>query len=158
MFPPIVFCFHLCANVFVSFFEADKRECVEDKEDIEGNLLRPAGLSLRGATFTMRIFRAEDLPQSWYPSVCHLQSQSVKKTKIKKCFLLFLSAVDDAFMDGMKHILGFDSNRKNLVDPLVEIHFAGKTVSTNPSASSEHLIHDYKRQPGVKWCFCFFPF
>ncbi|KAA8582721.1 hypothetical protein FQN60_006392, partial [Etheostoma spectabile] len=59
---------------------ADKRECVEDKEDIEGNLLRPA--------------------------------------------------VDDAFMDGMRQILGFDSNRKNLVDPLVEIHFAGKTVCT----------------------------
>uniref|UniRef100_A0A8C9X023 Dysferlin, limb girdle muscular dystrophy 2B (autosomal recessive) n=1 Tax=Sander lucioperca TaxID=283035 RepID=A0A8C9X023_SANLU len=80
---------------------ADKRECVEDKEDIEGNLLRPAGLSLRGATFTLRIFRAEDLPQ-----------------------------MDDAFMDGMRQILGFDSNRKNLVDPLVEIHFAGKTVCT----------------------------
>lgn len=41
---------------------------------------------------------------------------------------LLLSAVDDAFMDGMRQILGFDSNRKNLVDPLVEIHFAGKTV------------------------------
>ncbi|XP_059210821.1 dysferlin isoform X3 [Centropristis striata] len=80
---------------------ADKRDCVEDKEDIEGNLLRPAGLSLRGATFTLRIFRAEDLPQ-----------------------------MDDAFMDGMRQILGFDSNRKNLVDPLVEIHFAGKTVCT----------------------------
>uniref|UniRef100_A0A3Q1AXV2 C2 domain-containing protein n=1 Tax=Amphiprion ocellaris TaxID=80972 RepID=A0A3Q1AXV2_AMPOC len=72
-----------------------------DKEDIEGNLLRPAGLSLRGATFTLRIFRAEDLPQ-----------------------------MDDAFMDGMRQILGFDSNRKNLVDPMVEIHFAGKTVCT----------------------------
>ncbi|XP_008293916.1 dysferlin isoform X2 [Stegastes partitus] len=80
---------------------ADKRECVEDKEDIEGNLLRPAGLSLRGATFTLRVFRAEDLPQ-----------------------------MDDAFMDGMRQILGFDSNRKNLVDPMVEIHFAGKTVCT----------------------------
>lgn len=31
-------------------------------------------------------------------------------------------------MDGVKQIFGFDSNRKNLVDPLVEIHFAGKTV------------------------------
>ncbi|XP_035769106.1 dysferlin [Neolamprologus brichardi] len=80
---------------------ADKRECVEDKEDVESNLLRPAGLSLRGASFNLRIFRAEDLPQ-----------------------------MDDAFMDGMRQILGFDSNRKNLVDPLVEIHFAGKTICT----------------------------
>lgn len=52
------------ARLFACMFQADKRECVEDKEDIEGNLLRPAGLSLRGATFNLRIFRAEDLPQS----------------------------------------------------------------------------------------------
>ncbi|XP_055085159.1 dysferlin isoform X2 [Periophthalmus magnuspinnatus] len=80
---------------------ADKRECVEEREDIEGNLLRPAGLSLRGATFTVRVYRAEDLPQ-----------------------------MDDAIMDGMKQFFGFDSNRKNLVDPMLEIHFAGKTVCT----------------------------
>uniref|UniRef100_A0A8C9WYB8 Dysferlin, limb girdle muscular dystrophy 2B (autosomal recessive) n=1 Tax=Sander lucioperca TaxID=283035 RepID=A0A8C9WYB8_SANLU len=92
---------NICRYLYLCVFQADKRECVEDKEDIEGNLLRPAGLSLRGATFTLRIFRAEDLPQ-----------------------------MDDAFMDGMRQILGFDSNRKNLVDPLVEIHFAGKTVCT----------------------------
>ncbi|XP_031440448.1 dysferlin isoform X3 [Clupea harengus] len=77
----------------------DRREGLEEKEDIEGNLLRPAGLTLRGAIFTLRVFRAEDLPQ-----------------------------MDDAFMDGMKQILGFDSNRKNLVDPLVEVNFAGKTI------------------------------
>ncbi|PWA32930.1 hypothetical protein CCH79_00015512 [Gambusia affinis] len=95
---------------------ADKRECVEEKEDIEGNLLRPAGLSLRGAVFTLRIFRAEDLPQTSY------------KLKLKTLRHVWL--VDDAFMDGMRQILGFDTNRKNLVDPLVEIHFAGKTVCT----------------------------
>ncbi|KAK7910021.1 hypothetical protein WMY93_014705 [Mugilogobius chulae] len=61
----------------------DKRECVEEKEDIEGNLLRPAGLSLRGATFTVKVYRAEDLPQ-----------------------------MDDAIMDGMRQFFGFDSNRK----------------------------------------------
>ncbi|KAL4660943.1 dysferlin [Arapaima gigas] len=72
-----------------------------EKEDIEGNLLRPAGLALRGAIFTLKVYRAEDLPQ-----------------------------MDDAFMDGIKQILGYDSNRKNLVDPLVEVTFAGKTIYT----------------------------
>lgn len=36
--------------------------------------------------------------------------------------------VDDALMDGVKQFLGFESNKKNLVDPLVEINFAGKSV------------------------------
>uniref|UniRef100_A0A8C5C2A9 C2 domain-containing protein n=1 Tax=Gadus morhua TaxID=8049 RepID=A0A8C5C2A9_GADMO len=82
-----------------------------EKEDIEGNLLRPAGLTLRGAQFSLRVFRAEDLPQ-----------------------------MDDAFMDGMRQILGFDSNRKNLVDPLVEVHFAGKTVSVHKSPFHDIVI------------------
>uniref|UniRef100_A0A8C9SK12 Dysferlin n=1 Tax=Scleropages formosus TaxID=113540 RepID=A0A8C9SK12_SCLFO len=77
----------------------DKKEGVEEKEDIEGNLLRPAGVALRGAVFSLKVYRAEDLPQ-----------------------------MDDAFMDGMKQILGFDSNRKNLVDPLVEVTFAGRMI------------------------------
>ncbi|KAJ8392183.1 hypothetical protein AAFF_G00077510 [Aldrovandia affinis] len=77
----------------------DKKEGAEDKEDIEGNLLRPTGLTLRGAIFNLRLFRAEDLPQ-----------------------------MDDAFMDGMRQVFGFESNRKNLVDPMVEVNFAGKTI------------------------------
>uniref|UniRef100_A0A8C2DCN2 Dysferlin, limb girdle muscular dystrophy 2B (autosomal recessive) n=1 Tax=Cyprinus carpio TaxID=7962 RepID=A0A8C2DCN2_CYPCA len=72
---------------------------LEEKEDIEGNLLRPAGLTLTGATFTIRVYRAEDLPQ-----------------------------MDDALMDGVKQFLGFETNRKNLVDPFVEVNFAGKTI------------------------------
>ncbi|XP_029450348.1 dysferlin isoform X2 [Rhinatrema bivittatum] len=77
----------------------DKKDVSEDKEDIEGNLLRPAGVALRGAHLIMRVYRAEDLPQ-----------------------------MDDAVLDNVKQIFGFDSNKKNLVDPFVEISFAGKML------------------------------
>nr|XP_056711165.1 dysferlin [Euleptes europaea] len=77
----------------------EKKEGAEDKEDIEGNVLRPTGVCLRGAHFSLKIYRAEDLPQ-----------------------------MDDAILDGVKQIFGFESSKKNLVDPFVEVTFAGKTL------------------------------
>ncbi|NWI12592.1 DYSF protein, partial [Crypturellus soui] len=68
-------------------------------EDVEGNLLRPTGVALRGAHFLLKIFKAEDLPQ-----------------------------MDDAVMDNVRQIFGFESNKKNLVDPFVEVSFAGRTL------------------------------
>ncbi|XP_078455741.1 dysferlin-like isoform X2 [Lampetra planeri] len=79
----------------------DRSEAVEEREDIENNLLRPAGVSLRGAFLTLRAYRAEDVPQ-----------------------------MDDAVLDTVKQIFGFDSNKKNLVDPYLEVSFAGKTLCT----------------------------
>lgn len=64
------------------WLQADKRECVEDKEDVESNLLRPAGLSLRGASFNLRIFRAEDLPQSESLLLFYAHLISLKKKNI----------------------------------------------------------------------------
>uniref|UniRef100_A0ABM5GKW0 Dysferlin isoform X4 n=1 Tax=Pogona vitticeps TaxID=103695 RepID=A0ABM5GKW0_9SAUR len=77
----------------------ERKEGAEDKEDIEGNLLRPTGVALRGAHFSLKVYRAEDLPQ-----------------------------MDDAIMDSVKQIFGFESSKKNLVDPFVEVTFAGKTL------------------------------
>ncbi|XP_048456952.1 dysferlin [Rhincodon typus] len=77
----------------------EKKDSSEDKEDIEGNLLRPSGVSLRGAYFILKVYRAEDLPQ-----------------------------MDDAVLDSVKQFFGFDSSKKNLVDPFVEVNFAGKMV------------------------------
>ncbi|XP_070804868.1 LOW QUALITY PROTEIN: dysferlin [Pituophis catenifer annectens] len=77
----------------------EKKEAAEEKEDIEGNVFKPPGVALRGAHFSLKIYRAEDLPQ-----------------------------MDDAVMDSVKQIFGFESNKKNLVDPFVEVTFAGKTL------------------------------
>ncbi|XP_075787176.1 dysferlin isoform X11 [Pelodiscus sinensis] len=77
----------------------EKKDVADDKEDIEGNLLRPTGVTLRGAHFCLKIYRAEDLPQ-----------------------------MDDAVLDNVKQIFGLESNKKNLVDPFVEVSFAGRTI------------------------------
>ncbi|XP_072510759.1 dysferlin isoform X6 [Notamacropus eugenii] len=87
----------------------ERKEPMEDKEDIEGNLLRPTGMALRGAHFCLKIFRGEDLPQ-----------------------------MDDAVMDNVKQIFGFESNKKNLVDPFVEVSFAGRMLCSKILEKTAH--------------------
>ncbi|KAI4807796.1 hypothetical protein KUCAC02_027581 [Chaenocephalus aceratus] len=79
----------------------EKRDSNDDQDDIESNLLLPAGVTLRWATLSLKVFRAEDVPQ-----------------------------MDDAFVQTMKEIFGGDENKKNLVDPFLEARFAGLKLCT----------------------------
>ncbi|XP_028820324.1 myoferlin-like [Denticeps clupeoides] len=79
----------------------EKREGDSGQDDIESNLLLPAGVALRLATLKLKVFRAEDIPQ-----------------------------MDDAFAQSVKQLFGGDGSKKNLVDPFLEAWFAGKKVCT----------------------------
>uniref|UniRef100_H3C6P9 Myoferlin n=1 Tax=Tetraodon nigroviridis TaxID=99883 RepID=H3C6P9_TETNG len=79
----------------------EKKESNDDQEDIESNLLLPAGVTLRWATLALKVFRAEDIPQ-----------------------------MDDAFIQSIKEVFGGEGNKKNLVDPFLEARFAGRKLCT----------------------------
>jgi len=42
----------------------ERKEEDNDKDDVESNLLLPAGVALRWVTLKLKVFRAEDVPQS----------------------------------------------------------------------------------------------
>ncbi|XP_062590633.1 dysferlin-like [Saccostrea cucullata] len=81
----------------------------EETDDIESNLLRPAGVQLRPATFILKLYRAEDIPR-----------------------------MDSAFMQGVKKVFGIGEEQKELVDPYFVFSFAGKEVQSKIMYNNDH--------------------
>lgn len=81
----------------------------DDKDDIEANLLRPASVALRPATFLVKIYKAEDLPQ-----------------------------MDLSKLDSIKKFFGSSKSKSSgHCDPYVKFSFAGQTVSSKVKKCSE---------------------
>ncbi|XP_057184791.1 myoferlin-like, partial [Triplophysa rosa] len=77
------------------------------------------------ATLSLKIYRGEDLPQ-----------------------------MDDAFAQTVKSIFGGTDDKKNLVDPFLEVSFAGKKVCTkivekNANPEWNQLIHLQVKFPSM---------
>lgn len=51
----------------LAYFQVEKRDKENEADDVESNLLLPPGAALRWVTFLLKIYRAEDIPQSMEP-------------------------------------------------------------------------------------------
>lgn len=74
----------------------------DDSDDIDTNLLSPAGVGLQDAVFTLNVYRAEDLPQ-----------------------------MDTALLQGVKKFFNMQKDDEKLVDPYVRFTFCGKENHTS---------------------------
>ncbi|XP_028323587.1 myoferlin [Gouania willdenowi] len=107
---------------------SERRDVNEDQDDIESNLLVPAGVAMRSATLSLKVYRAEDMPQ-----------------------------MDDAFVQTVKQVFGGDGDRKNLVDPYLEMSFAGKklhtkTIEKNANPEWNQILHLQVKFPSMCEC------
>ncbi|CAF0790229.1 unnamed protein product, partial [Didymodactylos carnosus] len=102
--------------------EAPSQETGDDNDDIECNLLKPAGLMLRPATFTLKLYKADDLPR-----------------------------MDSAFMHGVKKIFHGQEDVKELIDPYVTFGFAGQQVSSKIVYTCSHPEFNQELRLGLKF-------
>ncbi|XP_026165382.1 myoferlin isoform X2 [Mastacembelus armatus] len=106
----------------------ERREISDEQDDIESNLLVPAGVTMRWATLSLKVYRAEDMPQ-----------------------------MDDAFVQTVKQVFGGDGDKKNLVDPYLEVSFAGKKlrskiIEKNANPEWNQLINLQVKFPSMCEC------
>ena len=59
----------LCVYLYFGM-QTEKKESNEEQDDIESNLLLPPGVTQRSATLSLKVYRAEDMPQS---EPCNIQ-------------------------------------------------------------------------------------
>ncbi|CAF1425575.1 unnamed protein product [Adineta ricciae] len=102
--------------------EAPAQENDGDDDDIESNLLRPAGLMLRPATFILKVYKADDLPR-----------------------------MDSAFLHGVKKIFHATDDIKELIDPYVNFSFAGQQVSSKIVYTCSHPEYNQELRLGLKF-------
>ncbi|XP_063717418.1 myoferlin-like isoform X4 [Symsagittifera roscoffensis] len=102
--------------------EPPKEKESADTDDIEMNLLAPAGVQLQPATFWLKVFRAEDVPQ-----------------------------MDTSMFQGIRKILGSNEEKKELVDPYMGFYFAGKKVKTKVITESNHPEWNQELRLGIKF-------
>uniref|UniRef100_A0A183B5V1 C2 domain-containing protein n=1 Tax=Echinostoma caproni TaxID=27848 RepID=A0A183B5V1_9TREM len=82
----------------------------EGDEDIEANLLRPAGVQLRPAVFKIRLYKAEDLPR-----------------------------MDPETFKGLKNLMSNKAEeQKEYADPYMILSFAGKTLKSSTKYGTDH--------------------
>ena len=75
--------------------------CVDKSLSCDSNLLRPAGVRLQAGTLSIKMYRAEDMPQ-----------------------------MDAGLFEGMKKLLNVGKVQKELVDPYCTVQFAGHKGKT----------------------------
>ncbi|KAK6186023.1 hypothetical protein SNE40_008141 [Patella caerulea] len=114
----------ICAVVLGPGDEAPsmKTSSQDDSGDIESNLLRPAGVQLRPASFILKLYRAEDIPR-----------------------------MDSAFMEGVKKVFRIGEEQKELVDPYFVFSFAGKELKSKIMYCCDHPEWNQELRLGLQF-------